>query len=57
VKIGKNPSETLAPLKLAMKKSSVFNGTGNSCEGEKMCKVTQEMGSYNHKGQIKMWCN
>jgi hypothetical protein len=50
VKIGKSASETLALLMLAygeyvMKKSRVLNGIGCSRKGEKICKMTQEVGS------------
>ena len=60
VKIGKSASETLALLTVTYgeyttKKSSVFNGTGRSRKGEKMCKTTQEVGSQKRKGQIQMW--
>jgi len=60
VKIGKSASEMLALLTVAygeytMRKSSVFNGTGRSRKGEKMCKTTQEVGSQKRKGQMQMW--
>jgi len=59
-KIGKSASETLALLTVAygeyaMKKYSVFDSTGGSGKGEKMCKTTQEMGSQKRKGQMQMW--
>jgi hypothetical protein len=49
VKIGKSASETLALLTVtfgeyAMKKSSIFNGIGDSRKGEKICKMSQEVG-------------
>jgi hypothetical protein len=37
-----------------MKKSSVFEWHG-LFKGEKMCKITQEVGSQKHKGQMQMW--
>jgi hypothetical protein len=36
-----------------MKKSSVFSGIGCSVKDEKMCKMTQEVGSQKHKGQMQ----
>jgi hypothetical protein len=55
VKIGKSASETLALLTLvngeyAMKK---LIGSGSSRKGEKMCKMTQEVGSQKCKEHIK----
>ena len=55
VKIGKSASETSASLTVAygeyaMKKLSVFNGTGGSRKGEKMCKTGQEVDSKKRKG-------
>jgi hypothetical protein len=38
-----------------MKKSNVSSGKSGSREGEKMCKLTQEMGSQKHKIQMQMW--
>ena len=60
MKIGKSASEMLALLTVAygeytMRKSSVFNGTGRSRKGEKMCKTTQEVGSQKRNGQMHMW--
>jgi hypothetical protein len=60
VKIGRSASETLVLFILAyseyvMKKSSVLNGIGCSRKGEKMCMLTQEVGSQTRKGQMKMW--
>ena len=57
VKIGKCASEMLALLTVAygehvMKKSSGISG---SRRGEKMCKMTQEVGSQKSNGQLKMW--
>jgi hypothetical protein len=60
VNIGISASETLAVLALAygeyaMKKLRFFNGIGGSRKVEKMCKVTQEVGSQNRKGQMQIW--
>jgi hypothetical protein len=38
-----------------MKQSSVLNGRAGSRKGEKMCRMTQEVGSQKRKRQIKMW--
>jgi hypothetical protein len=46
---------TLAYDAYAMKKSSVLNGIGGSRKGEKICKMTQEMGSQKRKGEKQMW--
>jgi hypothetical protein len=60
VKIGKSVNETLALLTMAygeyVVKNRVFsNGTGGSGKGEKMCKITQKVGSQKHKEQTEMW--
>jgi hypothetical protein len=58
VKIDKSASETLALLTLACgeyaKKSVFLNGKGGSRKGEKMCRMTQEVGSQKRKGQMQM---
>jgi hypothetical protein len=58
LKISKSANETLALLTVAygeyaMKKSNVLNGIGGSRKGEKMCKVTQEVGATNAKDGCK----
>jgi hypothetical protein len=45
----------LACGEYAMKKSSVFNGTGGWRKGEMMLKMTQEVDSQKHKWQTQMW--
>jgi hypothetical protein len=60
VRIGKSASETLAPITLvydeyAMKKPIVFNDIGSSRKGEKMCKMTQDVGSQKGKGHMQIW--
>jgi hypothetical protein len=32
-----------------------LNGVGGSRKGEKVFKMTQEVGSQKHKGQMQMW--
>jgi hypothetical protein len=32
-----------------------FNAIGVTRKGEKMCKMTQEVGSQKRKGQLQMW--
>jgi hypothetical protein len=67
VKIGKGNSETLALLTSAydvnaMKKSSVFECHRFSRTGEKICKMTQEVGIQKRRGQMQLckdhepWC-
>jgi hypothetical protein len=60
VKIGKSASETLAfeqqLMVNALWRNRVFlNGIGGSRKGEKVCKMTQEVGSQKRKGQMQMW--
>jgi hypothetical protein len=57
VRTRKSASETLALLTVAygeyaMKKSSVFDWLGGSRKGEKVCKMTQEVGNQKRKGQM-----
>jgi hypothetical protein len=57
VKIG---SETLALLTRAYgeycrRKVERFNAIGGTRKGEKMCKMTPEVGSQKCKGQLQMW--
>jgi hypothetical protein len=60
VKIMKSASETLALITVAygeyaMKKWSVFDGTGGLRKVEKMCRTTREVVSQKHKGQMHIW--
>jgi hypothetical protein len=55
VKIGKSASEALALLTVTYGKYAMNNGIGDSRKGEKVCKVTQELGSEKRKGQMQMW--
>jgi hypothetical protein len=47
----------LAPLTLAYGEYAmkILNGIGGSRKGEKMCKMTQEVGSQKRKGQMQTW--
>jgi hypothetical protein len=58
--IGRSASETLALLTVAcdvyaMKKSGVLSGIGGSGKDENVCKMAQEVGRPERKGQIQMW--
>jgi hypothetical protein len=52
VKIVKSASEMLNGL---WRNSVFLNSTGGLRKGEKMCKMTQEVGSQTRKGQMQMW--
>jgi hypothetical protein len=58
-RIGISASETLALLTVAYDECAMkklfLNGVGGSRKGEKMCKLTQEVGSQKCKGQMQMW--